>query len=129
MSVSTLEHLRYEERGDTGVWIIDDFTKYFHTGEIEAGETHYREHASSDSMDSTVVVLENTENMGAEISDSLDHTNKEWSTLADEVNSSRLAYVADGMMSTAVKAEIDAAVETESFGSSRKLFRGVKSRN
>jgi len=117
VSISTLEHLRYEERGNTGVWVINDFTEYFHSGELETGEAHYREHASNDSMDSTVVVIENAENMGTEIRDSLDHINEEWSSLADEVNISRLAYVADGMMSTAVKAEIDAEVETRSFDS------------
>lgn len=117
VSVSILEHLRYEERSGTGVWIIDDFAEYFDSGEIETGEAHYRERASSDSMDSTVVVIENAQDLGTEIRDSLDHINEEWSNLADEVNISRLAYVADGMMSSAVKSKIDAEVETGSFDS------------
>lgn len=117
MSGGTPEHVQYEQRGNTGVWIIDDFARYFDTGQIKAGETHYREHASSDSMDATVAVIGNAENLGTEVRESFDHINNKWSSLADEVNIDRLAYVADGMMGAAVQAEIDAAVETASFDS------------
>lgn len=99
------------------MWIIDDFAAYFESGEIETGEKHYREEASQETMDATIVVIKNANELGAEIRDSLDYINEEWSQLADDVNIDRLAYVADGMMSSAVKAKTDADVETDSFDS------------
>lgn len=99
------------------MWIIDDFAAYFESGEIETGEKHYREEASAESMNATIVAIKNANELGAEIRNSLDHINEEWSQLANEVNIDRLAYVADGMMSNAVKAKINSDVETGSFDS------------
>jgi hypothetical protein len=117
VSVDDLEYLEYEERGDVGIWIISDFAAYFESGEIEHGEEHYREVASEDRMDGTVVVMENAKQLGADIRDSLDHINEEWSKLGDEVDVDRVGYVADGMMATAVQTNLEADVETDSFDS------------
>lgn len=117
VSPSEMEHLSYEERGDVGVWIISDFAAYFDSDELDQGEKHYRDVASSDRMDGTVVVMENAESLGSELRDSLDHINEEWSKLGDAVGVDRVAYVAGGMMASAVEAKLEADVETESFES------------
>jgi len=114
-SAAQFEHLEYEEYGDVGVWIIEDFAAYFESDEIERGEQHYREVASDDRMDATVVVINNADELGSAISDSLDHINEEWSALAEAVGVDRVAYVADGMMASAVRANLEADVETDSF--------------
>ena len=115
VSLTDLDHMEYEERNDVGIWLITDFGAYFESGEIEQGEQHYREVASEDRMDGTVVVMENAESLGSEIRNSLDHINEEWSKLGDEVGIDRIAYVAGGMMGSAVEANLEADVETESF--------------
>jgi hypothetical protein len=102
------------------VWTITDFAAYFDTGEIEQGQAHYREEAGKDSINGTVIVIENAESLGSSIRDSLDHINEEWSQLADDVGIDRLAYVANGIMSTTVKMNTEADVETESFDSADK---------
>jgi hypothetical protein len=117
VSPSELEHLSYEEHGDVGVWIIEDFGAYFESGEMEGGEAHYREVASEDRMDGTVVVMENAADLGSDVRDSLDHINEEWSKLGDAVGIDRVGYVADGIMASAVEANLEADVETDSFDS------------
>jgi len=117
VSPSEMEYLSYEEHNDVGVWIIEDFGAYFESGEMEDGEAHYREVASEDRMDGTVVVMENAADLGSDIRNSLDHINEEWSELADAVGVDRVAYVADGMMASAVEANLEADVETDSFDS------------
>ncbi|QGN06109.1 hypothetical protein Hrd1104_01555 [Halorhabdus sp. CBA1104] len=120
VSIDDLSHVEYERSGSVGVWRITDFAAYFDSGEIEHGQDHYREEAGKDSMDGTVIVIENAESLGSAIQDSLDHINEEWSKLADDVNIDRLAYVAEGMMSTTVKMKTETDVETESFDSAEE---------
>lgn len=115
-SIHELDHLEYEEHGRVGVWTTADFAAHFES-EIEQGQAHYRENAGKDSMNATVVVIENAQSLGNSIRDSLDHINEEWSELADDVDIERLAYVADGMMSTTVEMKTEADVETGSFDS------------
>jgi hypothetical protein len=117
MSVNSLSHVEYEERNGVGVWTVTDFAASLETGELEEGEAHYRDVASKDRMDATVVVIENADQVGTGMGDTLDHINQQWSQLADEVNIDRLAYVADGLMASVVKSNIDADVDTESFKS------------
>ena len=119
-SIHDLSHVKYQESGNVGVWTITDFAAYFDTGEIEQGQAHYREEAGKDSINGTVIVIENAESLGSSIRDSLDHINEEWSQLADDVGIDRLAYVANGIMSTTVKMNAEADVETESFDSADK---------
>ncbi|MFC7072695.1 hypothetical protein ACFQJ7_06685 [Halovenus rubra] len=108
----------YEERGNVGVWNITSAASYLSdTEKREQGEIHFREQASRSEMNGTVVKFENAEKLGSEIRGSLDHINEEWSRLAEEVDIERLAYVADGMMATTVKMNIEADVSTESFDS------------
>jgi hypothetical protein len=115
ISPSEIQHMQYEERGDVGIWTLENFGEYFQSGEIEKGESHYREVASADRMEGTVIVIEDAQDLGAEIRESLDHINEEWSRLADEVGVDRVAYVAGGMMASAVKAKVDADAEQDSF--------------
>jgi hypothetical protein len=109
--------VEYESRGEVGVWTITDFAAYVQSGEIDAGEEHYREEASTEEMSATVVAIENAEALGREMSDTLERINEEWSQLADDVGIDRHAYVADGMIASAAKVKMEADVETESFGS------------
>jgi hypothetical protein len=117
MSVRTIDNLEYENRNGVGVWTITDAPSYFQSESVEEGEAHYRKEASKDSMAATVVVIENSEALGSEMRDTIDHINEEWSQLADDVGIDRLAYVADGLMADTVKMKIEADVETESFDS------------
>jgi hypothetical protein len=118
VSMHTLTYVEYEERNGIGVWTVTDFASHFNSEkEVERGEKHYRERASSDDMSATVVAIENAEELGTEMRDTLDHINEEWSELADDVDIDRLAYVADGIMASTVRRQIDAAVETDSFSS------------
>lgn len=121
-SVHNLDHVEYEESGSVGVWRISDLSAYFDSEELQQGEAHYREEAAKGGMNGTVITIDNAKSLGSEIRDSLDHINEEWSQLADEVEIDRLAYVADGIMSTTVKMKIDADVETESFDSADKAI-------
>jgi hypothetical protein len=82
---------------------------------MEEGEIHYRQTASEDRMNATAVVIEDAQDLGREMRNSLDHINEEWSKLSDEVGVDRIAYVADGIMASAVEAKIEADVETGSF--------------
>lgn len=116
-STTDMEYVEYENHGGVGVWTISDFAAYFDSDEIERGEAHYRERASDNAMDATVVVIQNASELGSEIRNSLDHINEEWSALADAVGIDRLAYVADGMMASTVKMKIEADVAVESFDS------------
>lgn len=113
--ISEMETMDYEERGDVGLWILKDFAGHFESENMEEGEKHYRKTASDDRMNATVVIIEDAENLGAEIRNSLDHINEEWSALSDSVGVDRIAYVADGIMSSAVESKIEADVETGSF--------------
>ena len=117
MSVAELKTVEYERSGSVGVWTIADFASFYASGEIEAGERHYRETASQDGMTGTVVVIENAEALGSDLRESLDRVNEQWSKLGEAVDVDRLAYVADGMMSSAVTANLDVDVEVESFES------------
>lgn len=116
-SVHSIDSVEYETRDGVGVWTITDFAAYVQSDDLEAGEQHYREEASAESMRATVVAINNAEALGSEMSDTLDHINEEWSQLADDVGIERLAYVADGMMANAVKVNIDADIEIDSFKS------------
>lgn len=116
-STGNLSYVEYETSGGVGVWSISDFAAYFESDEVGQGEEHYRQEAGADSMDGTVVIIENAESLGSDMRDSLDHIGKEWSQLADDVDIDRLAYVADGIMSTTVKMKIEADVDVESFDS------------
>lgn len=120
-SIHDLDHLEYERYDSVGVWTTPDFAAHFES-EIEQGQAHYREEAGKDSMKATVVVIENAESLGSSIRNSLDHINEEWSQLADDVDIERLAYVADGMMSTTVEMKTEADVETGSFDSVDKAI-------
>lgn len=93
------ERVRYEEREGVGIWIVDDLQAAMNSGELEDGESHYREVAGQDSMDGVVVVLEDTDNVGPEV---LSHVENEWSQLADETEVSRTAYVSDGISRLAI---------------------------
>lgn len=117
MSVSNMETVEYEREGTVGVWTITDFASFYESGDIEAGERHYRETASAEGMTGTVVVIENAEALGADLRESLDRINEHWSELGEAVDVDRLAYVADGMMSSAVTANLDVDVEVASFES------------
>ncbi len=110
-----MDTLNYLERGDVGIWEITDFEAHFSSENMEEGETHYRQTASEDRMNATVVVIENAQELGREMRNSLDHINEEWSELGDEVGVDRLGYVADGIMASAVEAKVEADVETGSF--------------
>ncbi len=115
MSVAELKTVEYERRGSVGVWTITDFASFYTSGEIEAGERHYRETASQAEMTGTVVVIENAEALGSDLRESLDRINEQWSRLGEAVEVDRLAYVADGMMSSAVTANLEVDVELASF--------------
>lgn len=117
-SVHDLDHVEYETRGSIGVWTITDLAAHFESeADVEQSEAHYREQASQDKMDGSVVVIENAEALGSEIRDTLDHISDEWSRLADDVGVEWHAYVADGLISNTVKMKISADVETEAFDS------------
>ena len=113
--ISEMEYLDYDERDDVGMWIIHDFAKHFDSPDFAEGETHFRETASDDRMNAAVVVMENAQDMGREMKNSLDHINEQWTELSDAVDIDRIAYVADGMMGSAVKAKVEADVEAASF--------------
>lgn len=110
-----LEYVEYERRGDVGIWRTDDVAALVESAEIAAAEQHYREHASGDAMDATVVAIDEVGDLRGELDDTLDHVNEQWSALADEVGVDRVAYVADGILGWTVQAKVDADVETSSF--------------
>ncbi|EMA36350.1 hypothetical protein [Halobiforma nitratireducens] len=112
---SEFDYLEYEERGSVGIWSMEDFASYYNSGEIQDGEEHYREHASEDEMNATVLVLDNSGNLGTEVRNSLEHINEKWSELANDVGVDRVAFVADGMMGSALKANVDTDTEMQSF--------------
>jgi len=120
MSVVELKTVEYERRGSVGVWTITDVASFYTSGEIEAGERHYRETAAQEEMTGTVVVIENAEALGSDLRESLDRINEQWSRLGEAVDVDRLAYVADGMMSSAVTANLEVGVGVASFESVEK---------
>jgi hypothetical protein len=110
-----LETVTYERHGDVGVWTVTDFAAFFDSPEMDAGEEHFRETASAPDMTGAVVAVENATDLGAQMRETLDHVNEQWSELADAVGVDRVAYVGEGMTGTAVEANIEAEAETESF--------------
>ena len=117
VSPAELEHIEYERRGDVGIWRTTDFAALFDSGEVATAEQHYREEASDDAMAATIVVIEGADELGADLRDTLDHINDQWSQLADEVDVDRVAYVAEGLMSWTVQSKIESEAEAGSFDS------------
>jgi hypothetical protein len=105
----------YERDGDVGIWYIHDFAALFGTDEMDRAEKHYRETASEDAMDGTVVVIRNTDDLGQQMRETLEHVNDHWSQLAEETGIGRVAYVTDGIFSIAVRSELEADVESQDF--------------
>lgn len=125
-SDSNLDIIEYERLGDVGVWRISDFAELVESGELEAGEEHYRGEAADPSMDATVVVINNAGGLGRDLDETLDHVNEQWSALADEVGVDRIAYVAEGIISWTVQSKVEGDVETSSFETVEKALDWVR---
>lgn len=118
VSIHNIENVEYEARENVGVWQITDFSAYFQSEEnVKKSEEHFRKEATKDEIDGTVVVIQNAEELGSDMRETLDHINEEWSELANEISIDRLAYVADGMMANTVKMNVKSDTDTESFDS------------
>lgn len=113
--ISEMETMEYEERRGVGLWIITDFAGHFQSENMEEGEKHYRKKAGSEQMNATVVVIEGAEELGPKIRESLEHVGKQWSELGEQVDLERTAFVADGIMSSAVESKVQSSGETSTF--------------
>lgn len=91
--------IRYERNDRVGVWTVQDLNEVLESGEIEQGERHFRDHAGDPSMSGCVVCIEETDGVGSE---ALSHVNDQWTTLAEETDVDRVAYVADGITRLAI---------------------------
>lgn len=107
--------IRFERRGDVGVWFVDDFVAAYEAGHLADGEEHYRDVASAPEMDATVVVIEDKGEISDELTEALEHVGEVWSELAGEVDVTRLAYVSDAVVSAAVTANLDVSESVRSF--------------
>lgn len=115
------ESVEHDVQNGVGIWTATDAVGLFTDQEaLKQAETHYEEVASDPAMSATIIQINDAEQLGSGVRDSLDHISDQWSELADSVDVDRLAYVADGLMAMTVKAKIDADVETESFDSVEK---------
>lgn len=103
----------YEQRGDVGVWSVDDMAVALNSGDLEDGEKHFREVASQPSMSAAVVVVGNAENISEE---ELAHVNEQWTQLAEVTELDAVAYVADGVARFAISQKNEAdGIETRGF--------------
>jgi len=108
--------VEYDSRGNVGIWHITDFSAYFQSEEtVKKSEEHFRNEATKDQIDGTVIAIENAEELGSDMRETLDHISDEWSALANKISIERLAYVADGMMANTVKMNVKSDTETEAF--------------
>jgi hypothetical protein len=105
MTESITRRIDYEERDGVGIWILDDLAAVLESGELEAGEEHFRDVAGQPSMTGTVVVLQNSESLGEE---TLRHVNEKWSELGEATGIERTAYVSDGLARLAVSGQNEA---------------------
>ncbi|SEO99719.1 hypothetical protein SAMN05216388_102633 [Halorientalis persicus] len=103
----------YEEQAGVGIWTIADLDEALESGELEAGEDHFRERAGSPDMDGVVIHIEEVDTAGA--SNTLEHVEQEWTELANETGIARTAYVADGLARMAI-AQRNQAEECETKG-------------
>ncbi len=117
-SVHTLGHVEHTKEDEVGIWTITDLATYFQSEEdVEQSEAHFRQEASKDNINSVVIAMENADELGTEMRETLDYVNKEWTQLAEDVEIDRLAYVADGLMANTVKMKVEADIQIESFDS------------
>ncbi len=118
VSIHNIDNVEYESRENVGVWHITDFSAYFQSeGDVKKSEEHFRNEATKDQIDGTVIAIENAEELGSDMRETLDHISEEWSALANDVSIERLAYVADGMMANTVKMNVKSDTDTEAFDS------------
>jgi hypothetical protein len=115
MSEDISERISYENHDGVGVWTVDDLAAALESGELEDGESHFREVAGDPGMTGAVVVLENSGDIGDE---TLGHVSEQWTKLGDATGIERTAYVSEGLARLAVSGQNQAeGMETRGFES------------
>lgn len=114
--------VRYEETDGVGVWIVENFKRALESGGLEAGQAHFRE-TVSDGMKGTVVVLEDTDGVDAEV---LGQVGERWADLCETTPVEATAYVSTGVAKFAISSENGANIDTAGFSDRDEAVKWAK---
>lgn len=107
MSIQTIPH---EETENVTVWDLSDWSG--NPKEIAGAEEEWLEVANRPGIDASVLVFGEDTNLGPETQE---HVGDQWSTLTDQADIEKAAYVSPGLTALAVTANVEstsAAVES-----------------
>ncbi|ELZ36820.1 hypothetical protein [Halorubrum tebenquichense] len=106
-----LQEWDFEQRGRVGIWTLDGWQGWADE-ELETASEHYRSRASEDDIEATIAVFGDEAKLSQETQE---YMASEWSENVNRAGVERVAFVADGITSMAVKSRLDVEAEKEEF--------------